>query len=455
MVRALRTLTFLAIAGTFGCERDAPADPPEPAPSTTPAPSVASAVPSAAPPPKPTRPEKPLNVLLITLDSLRADMPWTGYERKIAPNLTKLAKEGVTYTHAYSASSYTAKSVGTLLTGRYPSTLYRTGVFFTGYSKANVFFTELLQEKGIRTMGLHSHMYFKVGKNLEQGFDAWEVVPGIRFDAETDNHVTSEKMTTQGIEMLKKNTKGQFFAWFHYMDPHDQYVKHEESPDWGRKNRDRYDSEVFYTDLWVGKLFDWGAQQPWWKDTAIIISSDHGEAFGEHDMWKHAFEVWEVITRVPVLVKAPGAEPRTIDERRSHIDLAPTILDLMGQPVPDWMVGRSMVPEIYGAEPENREPILLDLPADSHNPPRRALIQDDWKITAHGEGWKYLLFNLKDDPGEENDLAKKNPEDFERMKALFKKTWDAIPRIKPYGGNKLKGGGTATGPIGPPKEKEN
>src|SRR5688572_10738188 len=102
---------------------------------------------------------------------MRQDMPWAGYERPIAPNLTKLAEQSVVYTNAYSDASYTANSVGALFTGRYPSSLYRSGWFFTGYSDANLFFTELLQPNGIKTISAHAHLYFGKGKNLNQGFD--------------------------------------------------------------------------------------------------------------------------------------------------------------------------------------------------------------------------------------------------------------------------------------------
>jgi choline-sulfatase len=410
---------------------------------------------SVAAPSAPKGPAKPLNVLLVTIDSLRADMPWTGYSRPIAPNLTKLAKESVVYTNAYSVSSYTAQSVGALLSSRYPSTLYRAGWFFTGYNKSNLFFPELLQEKGIRTIGWHGHMYFARGKGLDQGFDVWELAPGITFDPQTDNHITSEKLTKLGIELLGKpdNTGKQFFAWVHYMDPHDQYIKHEESPDFGNKNRDRYDSEVWHTDKWLGELLSFAEKQPWWKDTALVVSADHGEAFGDKDMYKHAFEIWEVLTRVPLLIKAPGASPARIEERRSAIDLAPTLLELMGQKPPASFMGESLVAEIYGAKkPEPRELIITELTEDSHNPPRRAIISGDTKLLVYGKGWKYMLYDLSKDPGEAKDLSKDEPEKLEEMKKLFDKTFAEIPSVSPYGGMKLKGGGSANGPMGPPEK---
>lgn len=404
-------------------------------------------------PPKEARPKQPLNVLLLTIDALRADMPWTTYDKPIAPNLTALAKESVVYENHRSISSYTAQTVATMMSGRYASTLYRTGVFFTNYFDSNEWITEAMQEKGIRTMAVHAHLYFDRAPGLKQGFDIYNMVPGLTWNAQTDESITSHKSIPEIIKLLEnpENTKGQFFLWTHLMDPHDQYVKHEESPDFGTDNRGRYDSEVWYTDMWLGKLFEFAKKQPWWENTAIIISADHGEAFGEHGMFKHAFEVWDVLTRVPLIVKAPGAEPRVISEPRTHIDLAPTIMDLMRLQPLEGFQGKTLVPEIYGeSAPESREPLLLELSEDTNNPARRAIIEGDYKLIV-SESWKKQLFNLKDDPGEEKDLAEQMPDKVKELEGKLKQQFDALPVIAPFGGNKLKSGKIANGPKGPPK----
>ena len=394
-------------------------------------------------------------MILLTVDSLRTDVPWQGYSRPIAPNLTKLAAESVVYTRAYAASSYTAKSVATMLSGRLASTLYRDGRFFARYAASNHFLAEILAEHGVRTLAWHGHMYFGRKSGFEQGFAEWRLVPGIRFDPETDNDVTSDKMTALGEELLgaKANTSGRFFAWAHYMDPHDQYVKHAEAPDFGKKARDRYDAEIWFTDLWLGKLLDWARTQPWWNDTAVIVTADHGEAFGEHEMYKHAFELWEVLVRVPMFVRVPGGKPRTIEARRSHVDLTPTVLELMGvEPrtlQERTFQGRSLVPELYGAEPDDREPILCELAHDSHNPPRRALVSGRYKIIDFGRN-RYELYDLTNDAGETTDLAKSHPSEFSTLKRLLEEKFGALPSVAPYGGGKLREGGRANGPEGPP-----
>lgn len=449
-------ITLLAVVLSLAaCDDASGPKPTETAPTATASGDTkkASATATASASAQPEGKRKPMNVILITIDSLRADMPWAGYEDDIAPNLTKLAKESVVYPRGYTISSFTSKSVGGLLAGQYPSTLYRGPTFFTTYSHANLFFPELLQKDGVRTMAGHAHLYFDRGKNLRQGFDEWRLVDGLKWNAETDESVTSQKMTPLAIEMLSEaNTKDRFFMWLHYMDPHDKYVQHEEAPSFGRRARDLYDNEVWYTDMWVAKLIDHLEAQPWWKNTVLIVSSDHGEAFGEHDMWKHAFALWEVLTHVPLMFKIPGVEPRQIDARRSHIDLAPTIVDFLGVPPSDTFVGKSMVPELLGeAEPDDREPIMLDLPADSYNPETKAVIKGDFKMIKEPID-KYRLYNLAEDPNEKLNLAPdpKYKEDYERMKKLLDESWAKQKQILPYGNRKLSSGVLADGPMGPP-----
>jgi arylsulfatase A-like enzyme len=459
-----RPLAALAVAlGVSACQKATPhpsegatsATPPTPAAVTSasagPAALEESGVSGGTPAPR-KLPDGPLNVLLLSIDCLRADMPWAGYPKPIAPNLTKLAEESVQYTRAYSVSSYTAKSVGAILSGRYPSSLYRSGWFFTDYAKSNLFFPEVLHEHGVETMGVHAHLYFGKGKQLDQGFDIWEVVPGIRFDATTDKNVTSDKVTDIGIKLLgdAKNTSKPFFAWLHYVDPHDEYVKHKESPDFGKDNRGRYDSEVFFTDLHIGRLLEFVQKQPYWDKTVVIVTADHGEAFGEHGVYKHAFWLWDVLTRVPLLVHAPGAAPKKIDERRSHVDLAPTILDFTGvKDKPASFVGKSLVSEVYGADqPDNREPMILDLPEDSHNPEIRGIVLGDLKFLQYAKV-RSELYDIAADPGELKDISKSRPEDLVKMKAEFEKAWSTISRVESYGGMKLREGRTANGPMGP------
>jgi choline-sulfatase len=398
---------------------------------------------------------RPLNVLLVTVDAMRADMPWQGYARPIAPTLTRLAAESVVYTNAYAVSSDTAKSVPAMLTGRYPSSLYRSGWYLAGYPKSDVFLAEVLHDAGVRTIGWQAHAYFDPSKGLSQGFDVWEIVPGLVFDPQADPNVTSPALTELGEKLLSQpeNTGGRFFAWSHYVDPHEAYKKHAECPDWGDSPRDRYDSEICFTDLWLGKLFNWAAGQPWWKDTAVILTSDHGEAFGEHGAHRHGFHLWQVLVRVPLIIRVPGVAPRRIEKPRSAIDLSRTIADLMGVALPDSFGGKSLVPEIRGlAQPDDREPIVLDQPEDTLSPFIRAIIEGGYKIIQVGKS-SFSLFNLDEDSGEEHELSKREPEVLARMKRRLAEVSASIPEVEPFGEMKLKSGRIARGKMGPAKSR--
>ncbi len=375
----------------------------------------------------PASPQPPFNVLLLTIDSLRADMPWAGYSREIAPRLTEFARTATLYREAYSISSFTSKSVGGLLGGRFPSELKRTSSFFTRYLPENRMFAEDLHDQGIFTLGGHAHAFFGKGQSgFEQGFDDWRLVPGITFDYNKDPYITSQKLTPMAIEMLSQEriTKGdRFFAWFHYMDPHDVYQHHPEAPrfDGARgRPRDLYDEEVFYTDLWIGKLLDWVDQQPWAKRTVVIVTADHGEAFGEHQLWRHAFELYEVLVHVPMMIRVPGQPGRIIDATRSEIDLIPTIFDLLGATKGSELRGESFMPELFGAKAEPRD-IICDLPEDVLNERRRSLRHDNYKLIAFANDFRYELYDLSKDPGETDNLIHKDPEVAKTMIALYKK----------------------------------
>jgi arylsulfatase A-like enzyme len=381
------------------------------------------------------------NVLVLSIDSLRADMPWAGYPRAIAPRLTELEKRSVSYTRAYAISSYTSMSLGGFLGGRLPSGMKRSGFFFGKYPAENVLFPEVLQESGVRTIAAHAHGYFK-DAGFEQGFDRFEIVPGIIFKNETDPNVTSPKHEAIAERLLSDpelDTR-RFFAWFHFLDPHDMYVAHDADgvPAYGPKLRDRYDAEVTFTDRHIGKLLDFVDGKPWGKRTVIIVTADHGEAFGEHGQFNHGFELWENLVRVPLFMAIPGVAPRHIDVPRSTLDLAPTILELLGvdpkRPAKDGGVleleGKSLVAEMTGREPPAERDVVLDLPMTSDNDKRRAIVRGTQKIVAHGKEESLRLYDLAADPEEKTAITR--GEAYDAMAQRYRDLARTIKEVPPY-----------------------
>jgi choline-sulfatase len=386
--------------------------------------------------PAPARPPADLDVLVISIDSLRADMPWAGYPRPIAPRLTALEAQSVSYTEAHSISSYTSMSLGGFLGGKLPSELSRDGYFFGTYAKSNLFFPEVLQKAGIVTLSAHAHGYFK-NAGFEQGFDKYEIVQGLKWNNTTDENVTGPQQEAIAERLLGDaalaEPKTRFFAWFHFLDPHDRYMAHDKDGiSYGKSLRDRYDGEVTFCDRQIGKLLDFVHAQPWGARTAIIVTADHGEAFGEHHQYVHGFELWENLVHVPLFVSLPGVAPRRVTTPRSALDLAPTILDLFGLPAEPTFRGTSLVPELYGADQPPRD-VPIDLPATSDNDRRRALIHVEGKalqkVIAFGAQNRMQAFDLDADPGELAPIS--SGEMFTamsaRLKALDAETHDLPP----------------------------
>jgi choline-sulfatase len=390
---------------------------------------------AAADAPAPKTARGPMNVILVSVDCLRNDMPWNGYPRDIAPHLSALEKRSVSYDHAYAISSFTAKSVGPLLASNYPSAMTRDGVFFTRYFNDNVMFPVVLEKAGVATLSAHTHMYLAKGRGFDRGFTDYRIVDGISFDYNKDPYITSQKLTPLAISMLTQwAPKAPFFAWFHYMDPHDVYLPHKEFPSFGKKARDLYDGEVRFTDEWIGKLLDFVEESPWGKNTVVIFTGDHGEAFGEHGMYRHAHELWEELVHVPLFFLVPGVAARHVAVARGAVDLGPTILDFLRVDRPKELRGESLVPEIVEGKDGPPRPVVCDLTEDTYNERRRAVIDDGRKIISFGKDVRYEIYDLKNDPGEKNNLLKKDPDLAKAMIARYKEVSKTIPEVAPRGG---------------------
>jgi choline-sulfatase len=355
-------------------------------------------------------------LVFITVDTLRAELGYAGYPRAISPNLDRLAATSAVYERAYSLASYTGKSIGPMLIGKYPSETLRDGNHFNTYLPSNKFVTERLHDAGIKTLGVTSLWYLAPWSGVSQGFDVWDMSAKPGGGGEKDNSVTSDKVTDAAIKVLKENvTDAPFFLWVHYLDPHAEYLEHPGSPDFHPAHtvpaevRAKYDGEVWFTDREVGRLLDYVSGEPWGAQTAIVVSSDHGEAFGEHGMSYHGREIWEPLVRVPLIVHVPGEKPVQIKEKRSHIDLVPTFLELFGvhkDVAPGELQGASLLRDLQG-KPEERD-VYVDMPLGPFNDLRRALIHGPtpgMKLLHFG-GKQYQLYDLANDPDERTDLSK-------------------------------------------------
>lgn len=386
---------------------------------------------------KPEVRKGPFNVILITVDTLRADIGFMGYPRPVSTNIDALAQRGVVFEHAYSMASFTPKCLGPLLIGRYVSETVHDYEHYTNFPPANVFLAERVTAAGGKTFGIASHRYFGMKKGFEQGFDIFDTSAIPPNSTDNESTPTSEKVTDIAIGLLSPATKSaaeipsrtrspvtvvregpsknRFFAWIHYLDPHLPYVGHPGAPNFAalkdgiRAERAAYDGEVWFTDQHIGRLLNHITAQPWANETVIIFTADHGEAFGEHGHWGHGRELWEPLIHVPLILYIPGTPARRVPVKRSHIDIVPTIMELMGIAPDATLHGKSLVADTRNpiASLEERD-LYFDMPEGPFNDLRRAIItgpSPGTKLIDLGAGNRYELYDLKADPNETKNLS--------------------------------------------------
>ena len=188
--------------------------------------------------------------------------------------------------------------------------------------------------------------------------------------------------------------------------------------------RGRYDEEILYQDRQIGRLLEALERRGLRERTLIVVVSDHGEEMHEHGGWDHGGRMWQELIRVPFLLWAPPSlrpelapPPHRIAQPVSLSDVMPTVLDLLGLPVPADVQGRSRLPELRGGRKD--EPVYVQ-----ENDELGALVDGPWKLVYRpgSAGTAYSLYHLGEDPGEQQDLAAERPEQIERMRALLEET---------------------------------
>jgi arylsulfatase A-like enzyme len=388
----------------------------------------------------PARPQLPkdLSFLLITVDALRWDgLGYAGYSRNVTPNIDRLAGTSVVYDQAYAISTYTGFSVPPLWASRYPSEMPRTDRHEVRFERENVMLAERLAPSGFRNLGVAGHFLFAPTFRWTDGFERFEWGQFAEGSAPPGSHIdlyhTSRGTADWLIRFLSEVQSQRFFLYAHFTDPHKEYLEHPGFSTFGRRNRDLYDGEVAYTDHHIGRVLRALQEGPAKDRTVVIVSADHGEAFGEHGRMFHGFEIWEEIVRVPLVIWVPGLAPRHVARPVGQVDLAPTILDLGGLARDEGARGVSLVTELAGGTLPDR-PVLVDQPHNPYYDTKRAFIlrskEGTFKLHHLVSANTYRLYDLGRDPAEKQDLVAGQPELFQRMRRAYAAYVATIPDAK-------------------------
>jgi choline-sulfatase len=344
--------------------------------------------------PPPPEPAAARNLVVVTIDTLRADRVGTyGYKAARTAAIDGLARRGALFERAYSVAPITLTAHASLMTGLYPP---GHGARHNGIRLDLDVPTlaETLGRAGFATGAFVGAFPLDRRFGLIKGFGTYgDRMPRTAGGAPA-NERPGQAAVDEALEWLAQNRAGRHFLWVHLFEPHAPYG----TPGEGGSIGERYDAEVTEADRQAGRIFEAAGE-----DTAIVLTADHGEAFGEHGEIGHSIFVYDTTLRVPLILAGPGIPVRRVEAPVSLVDLAPTVLQWLGLPAMD-VDGIDLMPLIQGAQPQLRE-----LYAESYAP----LLDFGWSPlrSLRADGWKYIaaprpeLYHVAQDAAEERDLA--------------------------------------------------
>lgn len=380
------------------------------------------------------------NVLLITIDTLRADhLSAYGYERKTSPHIDRVAREGALFANAWAHAPSTRYSIPAILTGRYPLSVdYDTSIAgWPGLAQSNTTIAEILAGAGMSTGAILNYWYFDRQRHMDQGFEHYDnrnqrlhkQVPG-KGPAETQGS-SSKEQTDEALAFIAERADRRFFLWVHYYDPHYQYEPHPSAPPFGDRPVDRYDQEIHFTDQHIGRLFADLRRRGLYERTVIVITGDHGEGFGEHGIDLHGYHLYAAQTKVPLIIRVPGLPARVITTPAGHIDILPTLANLAGARPDAMMMGRSLVDLMAGAAGDLADELADDLDRvvfqqlsyENNNEMRAAASRDCHVIYNVSPDTSWELYRIDEDPDESRDMIHR-PGACDRVRRALERWYD-------------------------------
>lgn len=424
------------------------------------------------------------NVLWIVMDTLRADhMSLHGYERVTDPYLVSLAEQSVVFDNAYATSSWTLTSHASLFTGRWPYEHKADGGRHLDATYPTI--AEALAARGYRTGAFNGNFETVTSRwGFARGFhhfeDYYQTLPQLAvssfygrfleyyvlhkvFDMQFSiDRRWAPSVNQSALEWIGQDTGKPFFAFINYYDIHAPYVSPErarfselENPgglvntDWTTADIynpktpeqvqgeiDAYDGGIYYTDQQIKLLMEEMQRRGWLENTIVVITSDHGELFGEHGLWEHHNSLYRPVIYVPLIIWYPKTVPQNlrIETPVSNAALPATMLDLLGEPAQDLFPGPSLAELWRDPASAARFPDPIAEMAESPwvNPNHLSIKGD--MVSVISSDWQYIeheyngveLYNLKDDPDQLHNLAAEQPSALNQLKQYY---LDAIAKL--------------------------
>lgn len=359
------------------------------------------------------------NVLYFFIDTVRADhMSTYGYSRNTTPNIDKLAERSIVFENGFSPAARTSEAIPRFMQSNY----------WDGHFES---WTEVLTRNGYNTMlfpGRRSWERYKEMMKVVKGAQGKPLKENIDFIIETLGQTPADRP---------------FCSYVYVPDPHLPYVRHD-AFNFGSTQKDLYDGELAYTDFHLGRLFDWMQQAGRFEDTIIVIMSDHGESLGERDVYRHATQLYNEQTHVPMIFYVPAIAPRRVKDFVSTVDLGTTILAANGIERTKDSIGVSLMPlirgeaftrpPIYGEQTSQEISSFVRLDQQVHPETKKYMViaQDGFKMIYNRDFNCFELYDLNSDPEEEKNLFDRMPEKAAEMKRLIGRQVDILTALRPW-----------------------
>ena len=392
-------------------------------------------------------------MLLIGVETLRADhVSCLGYNRETTPTIDKLAKEGVLFSNAIAASSWTMPAVMSVFTSVYPG-VHKTTDYYKKLSDGITTLAEILQENGYVTAGFTANTTLESRHGFCKGFDLYDdfsvdLDSGLNLFGDNDNsgrrvnytEETSKSTQRAAIGWLKDNHDKPFFMFVFYVDPHYDYTPPSpfdtifdanyvgladgrgifDEPLKSNRPAQRdlehiialYDGEILYTDGYITKLLGKFKEYGILDNSFIILFGDHGEEFYEHGSTIHGDTLYNEVIHVPMIFRWPSAIPE--DKQSSvlvsQVDIVPTILDYLDVEYDGFVQGISLKGLIEGNRKIPHDIVYSEVSL-SGNRIFAAAMSKDYKFILDLNTGKKELFDINDDPYEQVNIYMEKSKD--------------------------------------------
>lgn len=393
------------------------------------------------------------NIVLLTVDSLRADrLTSSGAREAMLPRLERLAADSVVFSRAYTPSCWTVHAMTSVLTSHLPSAIEFSHVSvspdlrFTVRSEATLIenpvlrkritpvpiddehptLPGLLRDAGYRSITVAPYVFYLREAGVTRDFDVVDET-SYRSLSIDGSGITQTPLVDRALASIDELEPGQpFFVWLHFMEPHAPYEARDERAR-GGDDVARYDSELRFVDQEIGRLLDELRTRDLYDESIVVVHADHGEEFGDHGGSFHATTLFEEIVHVPLVLKLPASEAqrRRVHAPVSLIDLAPTLLDLVGVDAPAPLMGRSLR-DLLGGRDAAVRPVVSECFRFGRK--RRALILMPFKLIVDEVVGTVQLFDLIEDPGERRNLADERGEVTDGLHAVLRAIGEQIDR---------------------------